>query len=169
LKSLHGVYFVNDRPAVRRNAVMKSVHPYLYFAGNTEEAFTYYKSVFGGEFLAVLRYKDFPGNPMDVPEEDLTKIAHIALPLSEAVVLMGTDVLPSMGRLTFGSNFQIALEPETAEDALRLFNALAEGGEVEMPLQKTEWAEKHGQCVDRFGVHWLIDYTGSQRFDMPTE
>jgi PhnB protein len=142
---------------------MKSVNPYLYFAGNTEEAFNFYKSVFGGEFLMVLRYRDFPGNSMGVAEGELDRIAHIGLPLGEADVLMGTDAVGDQA-LTMGTNIHLTIEPESAEEAERLFAALSAGGRVAMPLHRTEWAEKHGACVDRFGIQWMLDYTGNVEF-----
>ncbi|HEX7028616.1 MAG TPA: VOC family protein [Gammaproteobacteria bacterium] len=139
---------------------MKTVNPYLYFNGNTKEAFDFYQSVFGGDFVAVLRYRDFDNNAMGVPEAELEKIAHIALPLGENSMLMGTDALDSQG-VSAGNNFHIALEPESAQEADKVFDALSAGGKVNMPLQQTEWAEKHGQCVDRFGIQWIVDYTGN--------
>lgn len=143
---------------------MKTVNPYLNFDGNTEEAFTFYRSVFGGEFLAVVRFRDFGDNAMGVPEKDLDRIAHIALPIGTNV-LMGTDALESLGQsLTVGNNFYITLEAETADEADGLFEELAAGGRTEMPLQRTEWAEKYGMCSDRFGVQWMVSYTGSVRF-----
>lgn len=142
---------------------MKAVNPYLNFAGNTEEAFTFYRSVFGGEFLAVIRFKDFDDNPMGVPDNELDKIAHIALPLGQGSVLMGTDVLESWP-LTVGNNFYVTLEPENEEEAERLFDKLSAGGRSEMPLQKTEWAEKYGTCADKFGIQWMVNYTGIVQF-----
>ncbi len=119
---------------------MKSANPYLNFDGNTEEAFTFYRSVFGGEFAAVIRFGDFDGNPMGVPEADLDKIAHIALPLGPDNLLMATDTLESFPRKHEpGNNFYIALEPETGKEAERLFEALSTGGQIEMHLQKTKW------------------------------
>jgi PhnB protein len=146
---------------------MKTVNPYFNFAGNTEEAFEYYQSVFGGEFLGVVRFRDFPGNPMQIPEGDLDKIAHIELPLGNGTVLMGTDVVGSLcTNLTVGNNVYVMLEPESEKEADRLFNALSAGGRVEMPLQRTEWAEKYGCCADRFGVQWMVNYTGSVKFSL---
>jgi PhnB protein len=150
---------------LERRESMKSVSPYLYFGGNTLEAFTFYRSVFGGEFVGTLRYRDFPENRMGVPEHDLDKIAHIALPLGAQSVLMGTDAIESMPMtLRAGNNVHIAIEPESAEEAERVFGALARGGAVDDPLGRTEWAEKHGSCVDQFGVHWIVDYTGDAKF-----
>ena len=146
---------------------MKGVNPYLNFNGNTEDAFTFYKSVFGGEFLAVVRFMDFGQNPMGVPEKDRDKIAHIALPLGGGVILMGTDILEGQGRpLAMGNNFYIALDADNEREADRLFNHLSTGGGVEMPLQKTEWAEKYGICSDEFGVQWMVSYTGSVQFSL---
>jgi PhnB protein len=140
---------------------MKAVNPYLNFSGNTEEAFTFYKSVFGGEFLGVMRFRDFPDNAMNVPEGDLDKIAHIALPLGRDNLLMGTDALESSGQpLRVGNNTYIFLEAESAAEAQALFDALSEGGRAEMPLQKVEWAELYGVCTDPFGVQWMVSFTG---------
>lgn len=140
---------------------MKAVNPYLNFSGNTEDAFTFYKSVFGGEFLGVMRFRDFSENAMGVPEGDLDKIAHIALPLGKDNLLMGTDTLESAGQpLRVGNNSYIFLEAESAEEAGRLFNALSDGGRAEMPLQRVEWAEAYGVCSDKFGVQWMVSYTG---------
>ena len=144
---------------------MKAANPYLNFEGNTEEAFNFYKSVFGGEFAALIRFGDFPDNTMGVADADISKIAHVALPLGSDNMLMGTDVVDTMPtKLYIGNNFYITLTPESAEEADALFDALSEGGTIEMPLQKTEWAEKHGSCADKFGVQWMIDYAGSVDF-----
>jgi PhnB protein len=143
---------------------MKAANPYLNFKGNTREAFEFYKSVFGGEFQAVLRFRDFGDNGMGVAEKDLDKIAHIALPLGNGL-LMGTDVVEGMpGTFTVGTNVYIALDPDSAAEADRLFNGLAAGGQVQMPLQQTEWAEKYGSLVDKFGVQWMVSYAGSVTF-----
>lgn len=143
---------------------MKAVSPYLNFAGNTEEAFRFYQSVFGGE-LQIVRFSDFPDNSMGVPDKDLDKIANIALSLVGDNMLMGTDTLESFGQeLTVGNNFSITLETDTAEEAEELFNKLSDGGDVEMPLAETEWAEKYGMCTDKFGVQWMVNYTGNKTF-----
>lgn len=140
---------------------MKTANPYLNFDGNTEEAFNFYKSVFGGEFLGVHRFKDFGDNSMGVPDDELDKIAHIALPLGKDNVLMGTDLVKSMPvTLTVGNNFYITIEAESGEEADRLFDALSAGGRIEMPLSKTEWAEKYGSLADKYGVQWMVNYTG---------
>ena len=147
---------------------MKVVNPYLNFDGNTEEAFNFYRSVFGGEFLGVYRFRDFDTGGMSMTEEDLGRIAHIALPLGPTNTLMGSDVPRSQGQqVTQGNNFYLTLEVESGQEAVRLFDALSEGGQVEMPLGQTEWAEKYGICSDRYGVRWMVDYTGSVQFARP--
>lgn len=149
--------------ATKRIAV-KTVTPTLRLDGEAREAFDFYKSIFGGSFSSVLRYRDLDGME-ELPEHELDRIAHIALPLGNGNMLMGSDNLDSFGTsLTVGNNFYITLEPESAEDAERLFGALSAGGRIEMPLEKTEWAEKFGQCADKFGVQWMINYTGNVDF-----
>jgi PhnB protein len=143
---------------------MQAANPYLNFNGNTEEAFRHYRSVFGGDFAMLVRFRDF-GDAMGVPADHADKIAHIALPLGGGGMLMGTDVVASRGdSLTAGNNFYISLNADAAEEAVRLFEGLSAGGRVEMPLQKTEWAEQYGSCVDKFGVQWMVSYAGNVRF-----
>ena len=143
--------------------MVQSVNPYLNFAGNTLEAFEFYRSVFGGDFPMVVRYRDFPGN-MGAPPEAADRIAHIALPLG-ANMLMGTDVVGA-DAATFrpGNNSYIVVAPDDAAEAMRVFEGLSAGGSVAMPLQATEWAEQYGICADRFGVQWMISYEGATRF-----
>jgi PhnB protein len=143
---------------------MKSVNPYLNFPGNTQEAFDFYQSVFGGEFAMVARFRDL-GPDAGVPEQDLDRIMHIALPLGPDTMLMATDAVESMGQpLNAGNNFSISLEAESAAEAETLFGRLSDGGTISMPLQKTEWAEKFGACTDRFGVQWMLNYSGEVQF-----
>lgn len=141
-----------------------AANPYLNFDGNTEEAFTFYRSVFGGDFIGgVRRFEDLGGNDMGLPEDELKRVAHVALPLGGGT-LMGSDILPSLGhRLTVGNNTYVSLEADSEGEADRLFAALAEGGEVEMPIQRAPWAEKYGICADRFGVQWMMSYPGDAR------
>ncbi len=145
--------------------MIRSVDPYLSFPGNTEEAFTFYRSVFGGEFTSLIRFREFEGNPMGISEEELDLVAHISLPLGDDAILMGSDVASSWREgFVMGTNTYTHLEVESPEAADRLFRALSEGGKVGMPLDRTEWAEKFGDCVDRFGVRWMVSYTGSVVF-----
>lgn len=165
---------VSDDSGVRGASVpakgepnVTAVNPYLNFDGNAEEAFRFYRSVFGGEYAVVVRIRDMGGGPPGTPEAELDRIAHIALPFGKDNMLMASDILPSMGhRLTVGNNFYITLAPDSGEEAERLFGALSAGGRVEMPLQPTAWAEKYGVCADRFGVQWMVTYTGSVQFTL---
>ena len=137
---------------------MTVVNPYLNFNGNTEEAFNLYKSVFGGEFQALMRFKD---NPQcgEISDSDKERIMHIALPIGNGTVLMATDALESMGqKLTVGNNFYIALSPNSKEEADRLFNGLSAGGKIEMPMQDMFWGDYWGSFADKFGVQWMISY-----------
>lgn len=144
---------------------MKFANPYLNFDGNAKEAFDFYRSVFGGEFMAAFAFREFGGEAMGVSEAELDRIAHIALPLGGDNILMASDIAPSLGHsLTVGNNVYIALEAESGDEADRLFDALSEGGRVEMPVQKTQWAEKYGICADRFGVQWMVSFTGDVEF-----
>lgn len=138
---------------------MKSVNPYLNFKGNAEEAFNFYQSVFGGE-LDIIRFKDMDDN-MGVTGDDLNKIANATLPIGAETLLLGSDAVGSWGEsFQRGNDFYINLEPENAEEAKQLFEKLSEGGQIEMPLQKTEWAEYFGMCSDPFGIRWMVNYEG---------
>lgn len=138
---------------------MKSVNPYLNFNGNTEEAFKFYQTVFGGE-LQIDRFKDLEDN-MGATGEDLNKIANMALPLGDSTILFGSDIIESMGQtLAAGNNFYINLETESDEETERLFSELSADGEIEMPLENTGWAKKFGMFADKFGIRWMVYYTG---------
>ncbi|MGB7982178.1 MAG: VOC family protein [Candidatus Nanopelagicales bacterium] len=144
---------------------MKALTPYLNFAGTTEEAFAFYAEVFGGQSLGVARYRDF-GSMGDLPEEDLDKVANTALELPNATMLMGTDTLASLGQeLIRGNSFSLHVEADDAGEAQRLFAALSEGGTVSMEPAPTEWAQWFAGCTDRFGVEWMVSYTGSVQFE----
>ncbi len=138
---------------------MRGVNAYLMFNGQAEEAFRFYHKVFGGEIMGLHRYKDFAD--MDVSVEEQDKIAHTGLMLSRGNALMGSDILESQGQtLMVGDNVYIMLDTDTGEEAERVFSALAGGGRVEMPLQKTEWAERYGICQDQYGILWMVNYGG---------
>lgn len=142
---------------------MTKLHSYLNFAGNAEEAFSFYKSVFGGEFSSVVRFKDMPVEGMTIPDEDQDKIMHIGLPIGEGEVLMASDTLKSLGQeLVQGNNHYISAHPESREEADRLFNALSKGGDVEMPIADQPWGDYYGAVKDKFGVRWMVNY-GSPR------
>ena len=138
---------------------MKAVNPYLNFNGNTEEAFNFYKSVFGGDFLALMRFKDIPGDSQ-IPEEVKNGIMHIALKIAPNVILMGTDAVESMGQfLKVGNNMHISLEAESREEADKLFNSLSHGGKIEMPMADQFWGDYYGNFADKFGINWMISFT----------
>jgi len=137
---------------------MATINPYLNFNGNTEEAFNFYKSVFGGEFATVLRFGEAPGCEA-MPEVEKGKIMHIALPIGNGDVLMGTDVVESSGqKLEVGNNISISVSPASKEEADRLFNGLAEDGNVEVPLADAFWGGYFGMLKDRFGIRWMVNY-----------
>jgi PhnB protein len=136
---------------------MPAINSYLNFQGNTEEAFNFYKSVFGGEFKMLQRFKETPfGEQMS--EADKEKIMHIALPVGNTM-LMATDTLESMGqKLTVGNNVSLAIETNSEEESEKLFKGLSEGGEITMPLEKTFWNAYFGMCNDKFGIQWMVNY-----------
>lgn len=140
---------------------MARVSTYLNFPRTTEEAFMFYRSVFGGDFEgSVMRLGDMPESPDNPPIADADKqlIMHISLPILGGHVLMGTDVTESTGfTVRPGNNFYINLEPDTRADTERLFNALAEGAQVDMPLQDMFWGGYYGSLTDRFGIQWMFN------------
>lgn len=141
---------------------MASVSTYLNFTRNTEEAFNFYKSVFGGEFSGegIVRFSTIPPQEGQPPmkEEDKNLVMHVGLPILGGHVLMGTDAPESMGfHVKPGNNVYINLEPDTREETDRLFKELSEGGKVEMPLQEMFWGDYFGSCVDKFGVQWMFN------------
>lgn len=143
---------------------MKSASPYLNFAGNAEEAFEFYRSVLGGEFTNVTRFRDMGGEEMGFTGKDLDLIANIGLPIAGDVLLMASDVPASMEKVNVGNNFYIALETDSVDEAKRIFDGLAEGGKQGMPMQQTAWAEIYGDLTDRYGVRWMVMYTGDVQF-----
>ncbi len=142
---------------------MATVNPYLTFNGNCEEAFNLYKSVFGGEFPYVGRYSEMPSE-QPLPESEANKIMHISLPISAETTLMGADSSNAFGpAATFGDNISISINTSSEEEATRLFNGLAEGGTVKMPLQKTFWGAFFGMLTDKFGIHWMVNFDYEQK------
>lgn len=139
---------------------MKKLNIYLNFPGNTEEAFNFYKMVFGGEFSMFTRFKeveDLP-NKDKMSSEDLEKIMHISLMLGSDT-LMGSDSVPGLGNeLRQGNNFYISVTAESKEEAGNFFSKLSEGGKVEMPMADAFWSAYFGMAEDKFGVHWMISY-----------
>ena len=141
---------------------MAAVNPYLNFNGNTEEAFNFYKSVFGGEFPMVMRFKDAPSE-YQMGESNGEKIMHIALPIGQGTVLMGSDVPEAYGKTTVGTNFYISISAASEEEADKLFNGLSAGGQVTMPMEKTFWGAYFGMFKDKFDVQWMVNYDYNQQ------
>ena len=141
---------------------MKKADVYLNFSDKTEEAFKFYKSVFGGEFASLQRFKDTPDSS-NVPADAKDKIMHVALPLGGGNMLMGTDAPESMGfKVVTGNNVQILLNAESEAEATKIFNGLSKGGKVTMQLQKTFWNAFYGACTDKFGVNWMVNFDYGQ-------
>jgi PhnB protein len=141
---------------------MKTVSPYLNFPGHTLTAFEHYQSIFGGE-LRVVRFRDMPA--MNPPPHALDKVVNVSLELISGASLMGSDAIEGFGPpLKVGNNFSIALETASAKETDTLFGKLSAGGEVTMPLGETDWAERFGMCKDKFGVQWMLNFTGKKQF-----
>jgi PhnB protein len=140
---------------------MARVSTYLNFASSTEEAFNFYKTVFDSDFAGpIMRFKDVPPAPGQppLPEEVADLVMHVELPILGGHVLMGTDAPESMGfSLTSGNTLTLNLEPDTRAETEHIFNALAEGGKVETPLQKMFWGGYYGILIDPFGVRWMFN------------
>lgn len=137
---------------------MSLIVPYLNFNGNTEEAFNFYKSVFGGDFTSVQRFGDTP-HAGDIPSTQSSKIMHLSLQIDQDTLLLGSDNLESMGMppLVRGTNFSLSCHPKSVEEGTRLFNALAAGGQVLMPFEKVFWGAHFGMLIDQFGIKWLFN------------
>jgi len=140
---------------------MPTISPYLIFGGNTEQAFNFYKEVFGGDFLNVQRFKDIPdaGNLSPTQKE---KLIHIALPIGKASTLMAGDALESMGNVSPGTNFHLCVESDSKEEADKIFNGLSVGGKNTMPISDTFWGSYFGMLTDKFGIEWMVYYTYPQ-------
>ena len=140
---------------------MAAVSTYLNFVRSTEEAFNFYKSVFGGEFTGgIMRFRDIhqSENMPPIPENEKDLVMHVTLPIIGGHKLMGTDAPESMHfRVNFGNNVYINLEPDTREETKRLFDALSVGGKVEQELQDMFWSDYYGSCRDKFGVQWMFN------------
>jgi PhnB protein len=137
---------------------MISINPYLNFMGNTEDAMIFYKAIFGADFTTFQRFNDSPGHEK-MPKDEQTMIMHASLPMGKTNTLMATDALKSMGmELTMGNNFYICVNTESEKETETFFNGLAEGGKIEMPLNKTFWGAYCGMCRDKFGIQWMITF-----------
>ncbi len=138
---------------------MASLNPYIHFNGNAEEAFTFYKSVFGGEFVSLTRFKDmqFEGAPNFEKEAD--KIMHVSLPIGKHSLLMGSDTPEMMGKHNeMETRSKISVNADSKEEAKHLFDGLSAGGQVEMPMEDSPWGSYFGMFRDKFGIEWMISF-----------
>ena len=138
---------------------MALINPHINFNGNAEEAFTFYKSVFGGEFSKIMRFKDLSSPEFPVAEKEANKIMHIALPIGKHNVLMANDVPEFLGQVNENENrSKISISAESKEEADRLFNGLSAGGIIEMPIADSPWNSYFGMFRDKYGIEWMVDY-----------
>ena len=139
---------------------MATINPWINFNGNAEEAFTFYKSVFGGEFAKVVRFKDIASTEFPVPEKEENKIMHIALPVGTGTMLIANDVPEVLGRVNEHENrSKILVSTESKEEADRLFTGLSAGGEVEGPIGDSPWGSYAGMFRDKYGIEWIIEFS----------
>ena len=137
---------------------MALINPHINFNGNAEEAFNFYRSVFGGEIAKIIRLKDLSGLE-HISENDADKIMHIALPIGKSNILMGNDVPESMGRVNENENrSKISISAESREEADKLFNGLSAGGNIEAPIGDSPWGSYFGMFRDKYGIEWMVDF-----------
>ena len=138
---------------------MAFINPHINFNGNAEEAFNFYKSVFGGEFAKIMRLKDIASPEFPVAEQDANKIMHIALPIGKSNMLMGNDVPEFMGKVNENENrSKISISAESREEADKLFSGLSAGGNVEMPMADSPWGTYFAMFRDKYGIEWMVEF-----------
>jgi PhnB protein len=137
---------------------MAQINPHINFNGNAEEAFNFYKSVFGGEFTKIMRFKDMASPEFPVTENEANKIMHIALPIGKNL-LMANDVPDILGKTNENENrSKISISAESREEADKLFNGLSVGGKIEMPIYDSPWGSYFGMFRDKYGIEWMVDF-----------
>jgi PhnB protein len=137
---------------------MANINPHINFNGNAEEAFNFYKSVFGGEFTRIVRFKEMSSPEFPVPEKEADKIMHIALPIGTSV-LMANDVPEIMGRTNENENrSKIVIAADSREEADKIFKGLSVGGQIEMPIDDSPWGSYFGMFRDKYGIEWMVEY-----------
>ena len=142
---------------------MAIINPHINFNGNAEEAFHFYKSVFGGEFAKIMRFKDLSSPEFPVAEKEANKIMHIALPIGKSV-LMANDVPEILGRTNENENrSKIVISAESKEEADKLFNGLSAGGQIEMPIADSPWGSYFGMFRDKYGIEWMVDFDSNYK------
>ena len=142
---------------------MASINPHINFNGNAEEAFNFYKSVFGGEFAKIMRFKDLASAEFPVADNEANKIMHIALPIGKSI-LMANDVPEILGRTNENENrSKIVISAESKEEADKLFNGLSAGGQIEMPISDSPWGSYFGMFRDKYGIEWMVDFESNYK------
>ena len=141
------------------------LHSYLNFENKTEEAFRFYEKTLGGKLTEIYRFGAMPPQGgVELTPEQKNLVMHVALVLTDGQMLMGSDMLPGMGpKRVEGNNFSISVHPESKQEADRLFNALAQGGTITMPIADQFWGDYFGSLLDRFGINWMVNYTDPAR------
>lgn len=141
---------------------MAAVNTYLIFNGNCEDAFLFYKSVFGGEFAYIGKFGEMP--PSEDPncpppsEDEANRIMHVSLPISKETILMGSDSTSQSGDVLFGTNFSVSINTDSKEEADKLFNGLSADGTIIMAMEKTFWGAYFGMFTDKFGINWMVNF-----------
>lgn len=136
------------------------IHSYLNFENKTEEAFRLYEKVLGGKLTEIHRFGSMPAEGFELTPDQKNLVMHVGLQLGDGQMIMGSDMLPGMGpQRVEGNNFSISVHPDTRQDADRIFNALAEGGTVTMPMADQFWGDYFGSLTDRFGINWMVNYS----------
>ena len=139
---------------------MTTLNTWINFNGNAEEAFSFYKSVFGGEFTKVVRFKDIASAEFPIPEKEENKIMQIALPIGNGAMLIANDVPEVLGRVNEHENrSKILVSADSKEEAERLFNGLSVDGEVEGPMGDSPWGSYAGMFRDKYGIEWIIEFS----------
>jgi PhnB protein len=142
---------------------MTTINPWINFNGNAEEAFTFYKSVFGGEFTKIIRFKDLASTEFPVAEKEENKIMYIALPIDKGNVLIANDVPEFMGQVNENENrSKISVNTDSKEEAERLFSGLSVGGKIEGPMGNSPWGTYAGMFRDKYGIEWIIEFSSSK-------
>jgi len=149
------IFNINDQNI----KIMRAINPWINFNGNAEEAFIFYKSVFGGDFTKIIRFKDLASAEFQIPENEANKIMYIALPIGKHNVLIANDVPEFMGKVSENENrSKIAVSAESREEAEKIFNGLSAGGDVEGPIGDTPWGTYAGMFRDKYGIEWIVEF-----------
>lgn len=136
---------------------MAKIDPYLIFNGDCGAAFDFYRSIFGGDFAAKMKFSDMPGD-QPCPTDDASKVLHVSLPVGSGTILMGSDCPSSQPPVAMGNNIMLSISPDSKEDADRIFAALSAGGVAKLPMQDMFWGAYFGMLSDKFGINWQINF-----------